>query len=288
MKNTAASLLAKLRLAATPSNATKAANNTKSAIAEPDQATVKTYIRKHCAAWLSDFFSLSVCTGWRTQDCASLTSDCIDWETGKVTITISKQTKAAESRSYAKALEVVRESRKAQAVAVGDSNGYMVWSAASRDTVAESLTEDEQNQVGQAVANAPRKVDTKQLPAGLVKRLRALADQNPYDNYIFSSTLTQSNRCISRTGSITRQTIWAHMKQVFAALAGTIANAAKLSAYSLRKTFAINMLAAAKGNISIVMALFGHSTISMTTRYLGLDSDAEALQSAMSERYDMA
>ncbi|MGL5776318.1 MAG: tyrosine-type recombinase/integrase [Aeromonas veronii] len=280
---TAKSLLAQFRTVA-PIVQAVAAGNTKEPIREHDQATVRDHIRRNCAPWLAVFHDLSVITGWRTADVCNLTFDCIDWQTGKVSITVAKQSKAAQARALGKYLEQVRTARKQSALATGDSVAYMQWDSATRDAVAASMTAQEQQEAAQAVAAAPRKVDTKQLPQGLIKRLAAMQERNQWDNCVFSRRLTESNRCRSLDGAITRQTVWSHMKRVFAALAGTVANVAKLSAYSLRKTFAINMLARS-GNVAVVMSLFGHSSVQMTMKYLGLASEAEELQAAMGADY---
>lgn len=276
----AAELLAKFRtLAPITSGAT--VSNTKSPISEADQPIVRDHIRRNAPPWLAVYHDIAMITGWRTADVCGLTYDCIDWSTGKVTITVAKQTKAAQARALAKAIEAARRARKAAAVAVGDSAAYMQWDAADRDTVAADMTEQEQEQAALAVAGAARKVDTKQLPAGLLKRLEAMREMNHHDEFIFSRTLTRSNRSKSLDGSISRQTVWALMREVFDTLADKLsAPASKLSAYSFRKAFALNMLKRS-GSVAVVMQAFGHSSVQMTMRYLGLASEAEAEQAAM-------
>ena len=110
-KTTAAQLLAQLRQNAAPIQSAATRTNTKAPISEPDQATIRAYIEQHQPAWLLAFYDLSLETGWRTNDAASLRYDCIDWDAGTVTITVAKQTKAAQARALAKGLREIRESR---------------------------------------------------------------------------------------------------------------------------------------------------------------------------------
>ena len=64
---------------------------------------------------------------------AELPDDAINWEAGTVTITVAKQTKAAQARAMAKGLKEIREARQSAALAAGDAVSYMQWGAAGRD-----------------------------------------------------------------------------------------------------------------------------------------------------------
>ena len=230
-QGTAAALLAKLRATAAPIQSTATRTNTKAPISEPDQMTIRAHIEQHQPAWLLAFYDLSLETGWRTNDAASLRYDCIDWDAGTVTITVAKQTKAAQARALAKGLKEIREARQAAALAASDAAGFMRWSVATRDELAAAASPAELDRLQTLVASAPRKVDTKRLSPDLLRRLKVMRDQNFFDDFIFSRALTSSNRCRMESGhAITRSTMWARMRAVFRACAEQIA--AKLSAYS--------------------------------------------------------
>lgn len=280
---TAVQLLAKLRATAAPVQSAPARSNTKAPISEPDQATIRDHIEQHQPAWLLAFYDLSLETGWRTADCANLRYESIDWDAGSVTITVAKQTKAAQARAMAKGLKEIRQSRQSAALAAGDAVSYMTWGAATRDELAAAATPDECNRLQTLVASAPRKVDTKRLSAGLLRRLKEMQEQAFWgDGFVFSRALTASNRSRMESGhAITRSTMWARMRSVFHACAEQIANAAKLSAYSLRKSFAVALYHAAGRSVAAVMRAMGHASEQVSLRYMGLDEAAAEAQAAM-------
>lgn len=280
---TAVQLLAQLRQNAAPIQATATRTNTKAPISEPDQATIRAYIEQHQPAWLLAFYNLSLETGWRTADCANLRYDAIDWDAGTVTITVAKQTKAAQARALAKGLKEIREARQAAALSAGDAVAYMQWGAATRDELAANASPSECARLATLVSTAPRKVDTKRLSADLLARLAAMKDAAFWqDGFVFSRALTVSNRSRLESGyPITRSTMWARLRAVFDACAEQIANAAKLSAYSLRKSFAVALYNAAGRSVAAVMRAMGHSSEAMSLRYMGLDDEAARVQAAM-------
>ena len=280
---TAAQLLAQLRQNAAPIQTTATRTNTKSPISEPDQKTIRAYIEQHEPGWLLAFYDVSLETGWRTNDCASLRYDAIDWDAGTVTICIAKQTKAAQARALAKGLKEIREARQAAALSAGDAVAYMQWGAATRDELAAAACPTELDRLGALVASAPRKVDTKRLSADLLARLKGMEAAAFWgDGYVFSRALSASNSSRLQSGApITRQTVWARLRAVFDAVAEVVENAAKLSAYSLRKSFACALYRAAGNSVAAVMRAMGHSSEAMSLRYMGLDDEAARVQAAM-------
>jgi integrase len=280
---TAAQLLAQLRQNAAPILTTATRTNTKSPISEPDQKTIRAYIEQHEPAWLLTFYDVSLETGWRTNDCVSLRYDAIDWDAGTVTITVAKQTKAAQARALAKGLKEIREARQAAALSAGDAVAYMQWGAATRDELAAAACPAELDRLAYLVASAPRKVDTKRLSADLLARLKGMEAAAFWgDGYVFSRALSASNSSRLQSGApITRQTVWARLRAVFDAVAEVVENAAKLSAYSLRKSFAVALYHAAGRSVAAVMRAMGHSSEAMSLRYMGLDDEAARVQAAM-------
>ena len=280
---TAAQLLAQLRQNAAPIQTTATRTNTKAPISEPDQATIRAYIEQHEPGWLLAFYDVSLETGWRTADVANLRYDAIDWDAGAVTITVAKQTRSAQARALAKGLKEIREARQSAALAAGDAVAYMKLGAATRDELAAAACPAELDRLGTLVASAPRKVDTKRLSADLLRRLAAMKDAAFWqDGFVFSRALSASNSSRLQSGApITRQTMWARMRGVFRACAEQIANAAKLSAYSLRKSFACALYRAAGNSVAAVMRAMGHSSEAMSLRYMGLDDEAARVQAVM-------
>lgn len=282
-KTTAAALLAQLRQNAAPIQSTATRTNTKAPISEPDQGTIRAYIAANQPAWLLAFYDLSLETGWRTADAANLRYEAIDWETASVTIQVSKQSKAAQARALAKGLKEIRESRMNACLAVSDAAGFMRWSVATRDELAAAASPAELDRLGELVASAPRKVDTKRLSPDLLRRLAAMKDAAFWqDGFVFSRALSASNSARLDSGKpLSRQTVWARFKGVFAAVADQVANAAKLSAYSLRKSFAVALYNAAGRSVAAVMRAMGHSSEAMSLRYMGLDDTCAEAQAAM-------
>lgn len=59
------------------------------------------------------------------------------------------------------------------------------------------------------VSRAEVKHDTKQLPPGIIKRLRERHERNLVDDdLVFSRSQIESNRCQQLSGSVSRQAIW--------------------------------------------------------------------------------
>jgi integrase len=71
------------------------------------------------------------------------------------------------------------------------------------------------------------------------------------------------------------------MRAVFRACADMLANAPKLSCYSLRKSFAVALYRAAGNSVAAVMRAMGHSSEAMSLRYMGLDDTCAEAQAAM-------
>ena len=284
----ASKILAGFRAAAPIQNATPTRTNAKLPIAECDTKAVRAKIRKDCPDWMALFHELSLVTGWRTNDVCALTFDSIDFGTGRAEIIVQKQSKAAQSRAFSKFIETQRTARKAAAMTAGNFQEYMRLDAATRDDLAAELTQEQIEQAAAAVQAAKLKTDSKTLPDHLIAKLRNLRERNHFDVFIFSRRLCASNRARGQEGHITRQSVWRWYSAVFEALKDTIQNASRLSSYSTRKTFACAILRAAGGDVATVMAMFGHSSIQMSLRYLGLDDAGERAHKTMVSQMELA
>lgn len=284
----ASKILAGFRAAAPIQNASPARTNSKLPIAECDQKAVRAQIRKDCPEWMALFHELSLITGWRTNDVCALTFENINFDTGRAEIVVQKQSKAAQSRAFSKFIESQRAARKVEAMSRGDFQEYMRLDAATRDDLAAELTPEQVEQAGAAVQAAKLKTDSKTIPDHLIAKLRKLRERNIFDRFVFSRRLCASNRSRGQEGHITRQSVWKWYSAVFEALKDTIQNASRLSSYSTRKTFACAILKAAGGDVSIVMGVFGHSSIQMSLRYLGLDDAGERAHKTMVSQMELA
>ncbi|MGL5291406.1 MAG: tyrosine-type recombinase/integrase [Vibrionaceae bacterium] len=287
MTKTKSDLLADFRQAAASQPATKTAqdiDNTKSPLTELDQAALRAHIASSAAPWLLAFYDLSLATGWRTNDVCSMRFSDIDFKEGTAGIIVAKQTKQAQARALTKSIEAVRTAQKAAAVAAGDAVAYMLLDNATHDQIVAGMTAEQKEQAFAAVSKAKVKTDNKALPSHLLQLLAAMQQERgaQANDYIFSRALSCSRNGTDKTdGHLSRVTIYTHMKKAIAAVAEKLETAAKkLSAYSLRKSFAINLLAVA-GSIEIVMAAFGHSSTAITQRYLNLNDSVKKYQLEM-------
>ncbi|MEI9716897.1 integrase [Moellerella wisconsensis] len=275
-------LLAKLReLRGNVSTAiSKVGTKTKQPIYDKrEQAKLLDYMAKTQPDFVMIWWEISISTGWRTADVCRLQYSNIDFETGIATITVAKQSRAAESRAYRKGLLAIKESRKRDAMMQGDAVQYMKLDAAPLESFSSGLSDEEEQLISELVSSAPIKTDSKKLPAGLLKRLQRRQEMNLCDDYVFSRSQCSSNYGKTLDGHITRQAIWKRLCSVFAWFAKMVNSKLKLSAYSTRKTFAYNVmkLAGADGLLLASEAL-GHSNPSVTRRYLGLASKCQEIQ----------
>ncbi|KAB0545392.1 tyrosine-type recombinase/integrase [Pantoea stewartii] len=248
-----------------------------------EQRKLRERIQQTQPDWVLLWWDISVVTGWRTSDVCNLRYSCINWETGQCTIVVAKQTKAAEARATRKGIEIVRRQRKDAARIAGDHIAYMQWDSASCDALAADMTEAEQAIVFDLVSRAEVKHDTKQLPPGVINRLRDRLERNLIDDdLVFSRSQIESNRCSTLNGSVTRQTIWKKLHGVVQWFTRVINTKLRLSAYSTRKIAAFNVMAAG-GDQGLLIAseLLGHSNPAITRTYLQLGSKATAIQSRM-------
>ncbi|WP_208952521.1 tyrosine-type recombinase/integrase, partial [Rahnella sp. ChDrAdgB13] len=248
-----------------------------------EQRKLRDRIQQTQADWVLLWWDISVCTGWRTSDVCNFRYSCINWETGKATIVVAKQTKAAEARATRKGIEIVRQQRKDAARIAGDHIAYMQWDSVSCDELASDMTDKEQAIVFDLVSRAEVKQDTKQLPPGIIKRLRdRLARNFVDDDLVFSRSQIESNRCYCLEGSVSRQTIWKKLHSVMQWFAGFINAKLRLSAYSSRKIAAFNLMnAGGEQGLLIASEMLGHSNPAITRTYLQLGSKAAAIQSRL-------
>lgn len=248
-----------------------------------EQRKLRERIQQTQPEWVLLWWDISTVTGWRTSDVCNFRYSCINWETGQATIIVAKQTKAAEARATRKGIEIVRQQRKDAARMAGDHIAYMKWDSVSCDELAAGMSEAEQGIVFDLVAKADVKHDTKQLPPGIIKRLRERMEKNLIDDdLVFSRSQIESNRCQSLSGSVTRQTIWKKLHGVMVWFTRLVNSKLRLSAYSTRKIAAFNLMSAG-GDQGLLVAseMLGHSNPAITRTYLQLGSKASAIQSRL-------
>ncbi|MBC0852585.1 tyrosine-type recombinase/integrase [Pantoea stewartii] len=248
-----------------------------------EQRKLRERIQQTQPEWMLLWWDISVCTGWRTSDVCALRYSCINWETGQATIVVAKQTKAAEARATRKGIEIVRQQRKDAARIAADHIAYMKWDSVTCDELAADMTAEEQAIVFELVSRADVKHDTKQLPPGIIKRLRTRLDSNFVDDdLVFSRSQIESNRCHSLEGSVTRQTIWKKLHSVMQWFSRFVNAKLRLSAYSSRKIAAFNIMSAGgEQGLLIASEMLGHSNPAITRTYLQLGSKAASIQSRL-------
>lgn len=248
-----------------------------------EQIKLRERIQQTQPEWLLLWWDIATVTGWRTADVCNLRYSCINWETGQATIVVSKQTKAAEARATRKGIEIVRRQRKETARIEADHIAYMKWDSISCDELAADMTDEEQEIVFGLVSRAEIKHDTKQLPPGIIKRLRERQERNLVeDDLVFSRSQIESNRCQSLEGSVSRQTIWRKLHDVMQWFTRFINSKLRLSAYSSRKIAAFNLMSAGgEQGLLVASEMLGHSNPAITRTYLQLGSKAAAIQSRL-------
>lgn len=248
-----------------------------------EQRKLRERIQQTQADWVLLWWDIATVTGWRTSDVCNFRYSCINWETGTATIIVAKQTKAAEARATRKGIEIVRQQRKDAARLAGDHIAYMQWDSVSCDELAAGMSNEEQTIVFELVAKAEVKHDTKQLPPGIIKRLRERMERNLIsDDLVFSRSQIESNRCQSLEGSVSRQTIWKKLHNVMVWFTRVVNTRLRLSAYSSRKIAAFNMMSAGgEQGLLVASEMLGHSNPAITRTYLQLGSKASAIQSRL-------
>lgn len=248
-----------------------------------EQRKLRERIQQTQPDWVLLWWDIATVTGWRTSDVCNFRYSCINWETGIATIIVAKQTKAAEARATRKGIEIVRQQRKDAARLAGDHIAYMHWDSVSCDELAAGMTEEEQAIVFELVAKAEVKHDTKQLPPGIIKRLRERMERNLIgDDLVFSRSQIESNRCQSLEGSVSRQTIWKKLHNVMLWFTRVVNTRLRLSAYSSRKIAAFNLMSAGgEQGLLVASEMLGHSNPAITRTYLQLGSKASAIQSRL-------
>ncbi|MBD8152255.1 tyrosine-type recombinase/integrase [Pantoea agglomerans] len=248
-----------------------------------EQRKLRERIQQTQPEWVLLWWDIATLTGWRTADVCRLRYSCINWQTGQATIVVAKQTKAAEARATRKGIEIVRQQRKDAARLAADHIAYMKWDSVSCDELAADMTAEEQVIVFGLVARAEVKHDTKQLPPGIIKRLRERQERNFIDDdLVFSRSQIESNRCQSLEGSVSRQTIWRRLHGVMQWFTRIVNAKLRLSAYSSRKIAAFNLMSAGgEQGLLVASEMLGHSNPAITRTYLQLGSKAAAIQSRL-------
>ena len=159
----------------------------------------------------------------------------------------------------------------------------MKWDSITCDALAADMSDEEQAIVFGLVAKADVKHDTKQLPPGIIKRLRErLIVIWLRMIWYFPASQIESNRCQSLEGSVTRQTIWRKLHNVMEWFTRFINAKLRLSAYSSRKIAAFNLMSAGgEQGLLVASEMLGHSNPAITRTYLQLGSKAAAIQSRL-------
>ena len=249
-------------------------------------AVLKRSIEKEAPEWLSLWFAISLETGGRTADIASLRFSNLDFETGELRYVVAKQSKSALARAARKGIEAVRKARMEAA----DDAEYRKLASAPAEDIAASLAPHEELLVASALAKAKAKTDSKFLSPVLVSRIQKFMDKGLAEtsDFIFPASITGANRSQGINDKpVSRQTIWRRIKPFMQRMEKLVTDMKlHLSAYSTRKIAAYLWMKAGDrehpgSGITLVMQMLGHSSIEMSRRYLGLDKLSAMMQRNM-------
>lgn len=225
--------------------------------------------------WVSLFHDITAATGWRTNDVCHLIFDDIDFDTGYASIVVRKQTAAARTRAYMKAVKGVIADR----MRTTDSDAeFRRLTTIDPIAFTDEMTAEELLRVEKARANAKVKRDRKRLPAHVLTRIKALQERDNANQWVFAKQFTESRNSGSLAdGPISRQSVWKAFKKIGAVLKAAGVEVVRFSAYSLRKSmlYALYEAVKEKGGDGKAAArdFVGHSDIKVTEAYLALDQD---------------
>jgi len=246
-------------------------------------------IREEAPEWLSLWFDISIESGGRTADIASLRFSNVDYATGELRYTVAKQSKAARARAVRKGLIAVRDERMKAAT---DAE-YRQLASMPLEELALTLSATEEEIVAAAVAKAKAKTDSKFLSPALTARIQKFQDKGLAEStdFIFPASVTGANRSQGMDDKpVSRQTIWRRIKPFMQRIEQLVTDMKlHLSAYSTRKICAFLFMKRGDqehpgSGIGLAMEALGHSSIAMTRRYLGLDKLGAALQRKMARQ----
>lgn len=239
-----------------------------------DCATMQQIANK-IGGWVALFHDISMGTGWRTGDVCALRFDDIDFDTGFVTISVAKQTKAAKTKAF---MNVVRQAIENRRALADDNAEFRRLTLIKPVDFIPELTAEELKAAEKARANAKGKESVVALRPDIVERIKALQERDSANQWVFAKQFTESRNSGSLAdGHISRQSVWKRFRQIGAKLKEAGVKIPRFSAYSLRKAFAyaIKRVADAAGRNGTAEACdaLGHSSIAMTRKYLMLDID---------------
>lgn len=250
---------------------------------------LKASIAAEAPEWLQLWFDISLETGARTSDVASLRFSNLNTKTGELRYQVAKQSKAALARAARKGIEHVRRARMDAA----DDAEYRKLASMPAEVLAASLAPSEEAIIADALAKAKAKTDSKFLSPALVLRIQKYQDKCLAESseLMFPASCTGANRSQGMDDKpVSRQTIWRRMKDFMSRIEALATDVAlHLSAYSTRKIAAFLWMK--KGDaehpgsgITLVMQMLGHSSIEMSRRYLGLDKLSAMMQRNMARQ----
>lgn len=229
--------------------------------------------------WVALFHDIAVATGWRTGDICGLRFDEIDFDEGRASITVDKQTKAARTRAF---LRGVKTAISARLLDASDQEFRRLTLVKPADFVPE-LTPGERAACEEMASKAKAKTDSKLLPPDVIDRIRALREQDTGNEWVFARQFTDGRNSKGMDGHVTRQAAWKAFKKLGAALKEAGVRVKKFSVYSTRKIAAYMIMtmanAAGKDGKAAARDFLGHKDITTTEHYLCLDQEeADATQ----------
>ena len=219
-------------------------------------------------------FKVGIETGLRISDILSLRWENITGNT--ITIAEAKGTKARAARAARKVLEQVK---RELIVHYGNDPQMMmkVFITSPADIIPlipKEMARDVAERVKAARDASPAKYRTVKLSkrtAEMLARRREKYSDIDEGNVFSRRTLRGSNRAKNQNVVLTRQTVWS----VFSKLNEVLGTVKRIACHSLRKVFARGLYFSSGKDIGLLMSVIGHSSPSMSLRYIGINDDDE-------------
>jgi len=233
------------------------------------------FIKQNFDGAYSLIFQVAIETGYRITDVTELRYENIDFDNQTITIKENKGSRANQARARLKVLEAVKleligrysdDSRRMMGIFVLKAKDIYA-------VIPDSLKPLVDIRIKEAMAKAKPKVRTTKLSHQTLIKIQARAKKfNLVDEgFLFArTTLLNSNRARNTEGVISRQSCFKVFSQLNGFMA-TLGKKVKVACHGLRKTFAKSLYTSSGNNIGLLMKTIGHSSVSQSLRYIGID-----------------
>ncbi|PSW20636.1 integrase [Photobacterium sanctipauli] len=246
------------------------------------------HLKKHFDEAYYLIWRIGIETGLRITDITELRYDDIDIETRKVRVMENKGTRARQAKARLNVLNQVKEellvyfqNNKRQLLDV-----YMAQPQDIISLIPAAWKSKVEKRIDDAVAQAAPRWRVAYLTKDTVRQLVARSQRwKGKDNgFVFSRSTLASNRARNQKGVISRQACWKVFSQLTDVLA-TIHKRVKVGCHSTRKSFARHLYFSSGKDISLLMSVIGHQSVTTTLRYIGVSDDEASSAQLQLHRY---